>query len=54
MKIGKRIRSRRDELGLGLRKLGVLTDLTAGFLSQIENDQTFPLCSNLPTFQQNP
>lgn len=37
--IGKRIRKRRDELGLTLRQLAKKTDLTASFLSQVENGQ---------------
>lgn len=42
MKIGQRIRQQRKKLGLSLRALGARTDLTAGFLSQIENDQISP------------
>lgn len=39
MKIGKRVRKQCNKLGLTLRELATRTDLTAGFLSQIENDQ---------------
>jgi transcriptional regulator with XRE-family HTH domain len=45
--IGERIRTRRKELGLSLRELGARTDLTAGFLSQVENDKVAPSLSSL-------
>lgn len=47
MKIGERIRKQRNKLGLSLRELGALTDLTAGFLSQLENDQISPSLNSL-------
>lgn len=47
MKIGERIRRRRNKLGLSLRELGARTGLTAGFLSQIENNQTSPSLDSL-------
>jgi len=45
--IGERIRTRRKELGLSLRELGARTTLTAGFLSQVENDKVAPSLSSL-------
>lgn len=47
LEIGARIRKRRQELGLSLRELGKRTDLTAGFLSQVENDQVSPSLNSL-------
>lgn len=47
MKIGERIRQQRKKLGLSLRALGARTDLTAGFLSQVENDQISPSLNSL-------
>jgi transcriptional regulator with XRE-family HTH domain len=47
MKIGERIRRQRHKLGFSLRELGTQTGLTAGFLSQIENDQTSPSLDSL-------
>ena len=40
--IGKRINTRRQELGLSLRNLAQHTDLTASYLSQVERDMTDP------------
>jgi transcriptional regulator with XRE-family HTH domain len=37
--VGARIRQRRKELGFSLRELGTRTNLTASFLSQVENGQ---------------
>jgi transcriptional regulator with XRE-family HTH domain len=37
--VGARIRQRRNELGYSLRELGARTNLTASFLSQLENGQ---------------
>ncbi len=37
--IGEQIRQRRKELGYTLRQLGARTNLTASFLSQVENNQ---------------
>ncbi|MAT41185.1 MAG: MerR family transcriptional regulator [Anaerolineaceae bacterium] len=47
MDIGKKVNERRKELGLNLRELGELCGLTAGFLSQIENDQVSPSLNSL-------
>lgn len=38
--IGEQIRQRRKELGYSLRALGERTNLTASFLSQVENNQS--------------
>ncbi|MGC8780819.1 MAG: helix-turn-helix domain-containing protein [Anaerolineae bacterium] len=45
--VGERIRQRRKELGYSLRELGARTDLTASFLSQVENGQCSPSLSSL-------
>ncbi|HKZ69924.1 MAG TPA: helix-turn-helix domain-containing protein, partial [Anaerolineales bacterium] len=45
--IGKRICSRRKEAGLSLRELGRRTGLTAGFISQVENDRVSPSLNSL-------
>ena len=45
--IGDRIRARRKELHLSLRELGERTDLTAGFLSQVENEKVTPSLNSL-------
>ncbi|MBI3763910.1 MAG: helix-turn-helix transcriptional regulator, partial [Chloroflexi bacterium] len=45
--IGARLRKRRKELGLSLRELGARTELTAGFLSQVEKDQASPSLASL-------
>ncbi len=45
--IGERIRQRRKELGYSLRELGARTNLTASFLSQVENSQCSPSLSSL-------
>ncbi|MBN1538299.1 MAG: helix-turn-helix domain-containing protein [Anaerolineales bacterium] len=47
--LGKKILARRKELGLSLRDLGNLTNLSASFLSQVENDLTSPSISSLQT-----
>ncbi len=47
MTIGDRIRKQRNKLGFSLRELGTRTGLTAGFLSQIENDQLSPSLTSL-------
>ncbi|PKO15490.1 MAG: MerR family transcriptional regulator [Chloroflexi bacterium HGW-Chloroflexi-10] len=47
MDIGKKVNERRKEIGLSLRELGELSGLTAGFLSQIENDQVSPSLNSL-------
>ncbi len=50
MDIGKKVNERRKELGLNLRELGELCGLTAGFLSQIENDQVSPSLNSLTKY----
>jgi transcriptional regulator with XRE-family HTH domain len=45
--VGERIRQRRKELGYSLRELGTRTNLTASFLSQVENDQSTPSLASL-------
>ena len=47
MKIGKRVRRQRNKLGFSLRELAARADLTAGFLSQLENDQISPSLNSL-------
>ena len=47
MKIGLRIKERRNELGWSLRELGERSGVTAGFLSQVENDQVSPSLASL-------
>jgi transcriptional regulator with XRE-family HTH domain len=47
MNIGKRLKTRRKEIGLSLRELGQLAGVTASFLSQIENDQVSPSLNSL-------
>jgi transcriptional regulator with XRE-family HTH domain len=47
MNIGKRLKTRRKEIGLSLRELGLLAGVTASFLSQIENDQVSPSLNSL-------
>jgi len=47
VKIGERVRRQRKKLGLSLRELGAQTGLTAGFLSQIENNQISPSLNSL-------
>jgi transcriptional regulator with XRE-family HTH domain len=45
--IGDKIRSKRKELGLSLKELADKTDLTPGFLSQIERDLAEPSITSL-------
>jgi len=40
--LGERIRRRRQDLGLTLRKLGEKIGMTAGYLSRVENQQITP------------
>lgn len=47
MKIGERVHIRRKELGLSLRELGEQADVSASFLSQVENDQVSPSLNSL-------
>lgn len=39
---GKRMKSRREQLGWSLRRLGDESNASASFLSDIENNKTFP------------
>ena len=45
--LGFKIREKRKELGLNLKELAVKTDLTPGFLSQIERDLAEPSITSL-------
>jgi transcriptional regulator with XRE-family HTH domain len=45
--VGERIRQKRKELGYSLRELGARANLTASFLSQVENGQCSPSLSSL-------
>ena len=47
MKLGHRLRARRQELGLSLRALAERVSLTASFLSQIERDLASPSIESL-------
>jgi len=47
MTVGTQVRSRRKELSLSLRELGEKAGVTAGFLSQVENDQVSPSLNSL-------
>lgn len=47
MEIGKRLRQLRTKNGLTLEELASRTELTKGFLSQIENDLTSPSIATL-------
>lgn len=47
MTVGTQVRSRRKELSLSLRELGEEAGVTAGFLSQVENDQVSPSLNSL-------
>ena len=47
MKIGEHVYTRRKELGFSLRELGEKAGVTAGFLSQVENDQVSPSLNSL-------
>ncbi|MBT4459839.1 MAG: helix-turn-helix transcriptional regulator [Anaerolineae bacterium] len=47
MNVGKQLRIRRKEMGLSLRELGKKAGVTAGFLSQVENDQVSPSLNSL-------
>ena len=47
MKIGTLIKQRRNDLGWSLRELGERAGVTAGFLSQVENDQVSPSLNSL-------
>jgi transcriptional regulator with XRE-family HTH domain len=45
--IGQKIKERRTGMNISLRELGSQTGLSAGFLSQVENDQADPSISSL-------
>ncbi len=47
LKVGRELRQRRNELELSLREVAELTDLSIGFLSQLENDQVSPSLASL-------
>ena len=47
MSIGTELRRRRTEMGLTLRELAEASDLTSGFLSQVENDRVSPSLKSL-------
>lgn len=47
MQLGRRLRARRQELGLSLRELAERVALTASFLSQIERDLASPSIQSL-------
>ena len=47
IEVGAELRRRRNELGLTLRQVSDLTDLTSGFLSQVENDLVSPSLKSL-------
>ncbi|MDH3754378.1 MAG: helix-turn-helix domain-containing protein [Acidimicrobiia bacterium] len=52
MKVGRELRRRRNELGLSLREVAELTELSTGFLSQLENDQVSPSLASLDRIAQ--
>ncbi|MFQ5558209.1 MAG: helix-turn-helix domain-containing protein [Acidimicrobiales bacterium] len=45
--VGRELRRRRHELGLSLRSVAEITELSTGFLSQLENDQVSPSLASL-------
>ncbi len=45
--MGNKLRQRRNELGLTLRQVADETELTSGFLSQVENDRVSPSLKSL-------
>lgn len=47
MNIGEHVHTRRKEMGISLRELGKKAGVTAGFLSQVENDQVSPSLNSL-------
>jgi transcriptional regulator with XRE-family HTH domain len=47
MIVGPELRRRRLELGLSLRELAEASELSTGFLSQLENDQVSPSLASL-------
>lgn len=47
MKVGRELRRRRNDLDMSLREVAELTDLSSGFLSQLENDQVSPSLASL-------
>lgn len=47
IEVGADLRRRRNELGMTLRQVSDMTDLTSGFLSQVENDLVSPSLKSL-------
>jgi len=47
LKVGRELRHRRNALELSLREVAELTELSIGFLSQLENDQVSPSLASL-------
>ena len=47
MQVGREVRLRRNELQMSLREVAELTELSTGFLSQVENDQVSPSLASL-------
>lgn len=47
VQVGREVRLRRNELQLSLREVAELTELSTGFLSQVENDQVSPSLASL-------
>jgi len=47
VKVGKQLKRRRTELQMSQREVAELTDLSVGFLSQLENDQVSPSLNSL-------
>lgn len=45
--LGARLRSKRQEIGMSLKELAEMTDLTPGFLSQVERDLAEPSITSL-------
>lgn len=52
MEIGNRLRQRRQAMGLTLEELASRSELTKGFLSQVERDLTSPAFQRWKTFSK--
>lgn len=50
--VGERIKKRRAELGLSLKDLAVAINMTAGYLSRVENNKTSPSLDALQSISQ--
>ena len=50
--LGERLRARRDELGLSLRELADMTNLTASFISKVERGLVDPSITSLRALAQ--